>query len=285
MNELEIVKKQSIESFNAMQNLAKQLSEQCLTIKVVDDTTEQTALRIVSQVKEFENAIEKKRKELKEPYLQTGRDIDTAAKMVVGVLEEPLKVAKKNIMDYKDIKEKARKKEEQRIQTIKDNIEAFRKTVISAIDACTSTTQLPEIFVKYIKHFPNGEDYQEFLPDAQKVLDSLKQYGSAKKALLLNPQNEAIQETAVAIKEELVVTSVNIAEEQLMINQSEKISDTRTNWKFELVDITKVPKFLLTIDEKKVKEFLKEHREAGSIVEDCIVHGIRFYPEKTLVVR
>lgn len=54
----------------------------------------------------------------------------------------------------------------------------------------------------------------------------------------------------------------------------------RSDWTFEVEDISKVPSEFLMVDEKKVKEAIKTRKEAGTI-EQFQIPGIRIFEKKT----
>lgn len=61
--------------------------------------------------------------------------------------------------------------------------------------------------------------------------------------------------------------------------ESKKVSGLVKRWTFELSDIFKVPANWLTIDEKKIAEFMKEAVESGELKDGNVkvINGIKFY--------
>jgi hypothetical protein len=74
----------------------------------------------------------------------------------------------------------------------------------------------------------------------------------------------------------------NINHELAML-ESQKASNVRHNWKFDVVDISRVPVQFLMIDEAKVREWIKSNKE--SLSDGDIIAGIKFYKEVSVVTK
>ena len=74
----------------------------------------------------------------------------------------------------------------------------------------------------------------------------------------------------------------NINHELAML-ESQKASNVRHNWKFDVVDISRVPVQFLMIDEAKVREWIKANKE--SLNDGDIIAGIKFYKEVSVVTK
>jgi hypothetical protein len=74
----------------------------------------------------------------------------------------------------------------------------------------------------------------------------------------------------------------NINHELAML-ESQKASNIRHNWKFDVVDISKVPTQFLIVDETKVREWIKANKE--SLNDGDIIAGIKFYKEVSVVTK
>jgi hypothetical protein len=275
-----------LERFQALKDSAVQLSEECALIKVTDDTTEAIATQIISKARQFEKAVEDKRKELKAPILEQGKTIDNAAKYILDELSKSMTKAKKEILHYKEEQENLRLAELHRINQLKIKLRAYQSNTIEAIKAAKNTDELKGVFLSHIKPFPGPEVWQDINEEAQAVLADLKIVGSAHKQMLLSPEKASemavVQAEAIQKIEQTTEEAANVL---IVENEAEKKTGLRTNWKFELVDITKVIPAFLTIDEAKVKAWMNDQRAGGAITEECVIHGIRFYPEKSLVIK
>lgn len=74
----------------------------------------------------------------------------------------------------------------------------------------------------------------------------------------------------------------NINHELAML-ESQKASNIRHNWKFDVVDISRVPVQFLMVDEAKVREWIKANKE--SLNDGDIIAGIKFYKEVSVVTK
>ena len=74
----------------------------------------------------------------------------------------------------------------------------------------------------------------------------------------------------------------NINHELAML-ESQKASNVRHNWKFDVVDLSRVPVQFLMIDEAKVREWIKANKE--SLNDGDIIAGIKFYKEVSVVTK
>jgi len=280
--ELEKIKNESVQKFELLKNAANELSQQCISITVTDEVTERLAIQIISKANSFEKQVETKRKELKDPYFQMGKAIDAAAASVIDVLTESIKTGKAAILKYKQEEQRKQQLAAHKIESLRQKLFVQKELIIQHIDKAIDMESLKNVYNSYIPIFGDVEIWGEINTEAQAVLAQIKLYGSAKKQALLNPAKievvEQIQETA---KEEMKAAVEVIHIEDVPLKQQ----GIKTIWKFEIMDMTKVPAKFLMVDESKVKEWMKQAREAGSLETEATHFGIRFYPEQSLVIR
>lgn len=168
-------------------------------------------------------------------------------------------------------------------------------------------------FLTYInKNFPGVDKFQEYLPDAIQIRDNYIDLIKGKKAQFSAAAN--ISDTELALlkqKEKLAILQQELDAEKLRIKQAEEAAEAekkrkeaeelamlekaklqaqsdlektkgvRYIWKFELVDIEFAPKEWLTIDEAKVKEYMKANKD--SLKDNEVINGIKFYKESSVV--
>jgi phenylalanyl-tRNA synthetase alpha subunit len=87
------------------------------------------------------------------------------------------------------------------------------------------------------------------------------------------------------LKQQAPVNSLfedNINHELAML-ESQKASNVRHNWKFDVVDLSRVPVQFLMVDEAKVREWIKANKE--SLNDGDIIAGIKFYKEVSIVTK
>lgn len=174
-----------------------QLSEEALQIKVTDDVSLAIANQKLSAVNNHLKLIEEKRTELKKPYLDAGKKVDSIAKDLSEPLNNSIQYLKNQIKEW--------------------NLELLRRE------------------------------------------QELKQQA---------PANSLFED------------SIN---HELAMLESQKASNIRHNWKFDVVDISKVPVQFLMVDEAKVREWIKANKE--SLNDGDVIAGIKFYKEVSVVTK
>ena len=174
-----------------------QLSEEALQIKVTDDVSLAIANQKLSAVNNHLKLIEEKRTELKKPYLDAGKKVDSIAKDLSEPLNNSIQYLKNQIKEW--------------------NLELTRRE------------------------------------------QELKQQA---------PANSLFED------------SIN---HELAMLESQKASNIRHNWKFDVVDISKVPVQFLMVDEAKVREWIKTNKE--SLNDGDVIAGIKFYKEVSVVTK
>lgn len=174
-----------------------QLSEEALQIKVTDDVSLAIANQKLSAVNNHLKLIEEKRTELKKPYLDAGKKVDSIAKDLSEPLNNSIQYLKNQIKEW--------------------NLELLRRE------------------------------------------QELKQQA---------PVNSLFED------------SIN---HELAMLESQKASNIRHNWKFDVVDLSRVPVQFLMVDEAKVREWIKANKE--SLNDGDIIAGIKFYKEVSVVTK
>jgi hypothetical protein len=174
-----------------------QLSEEALQIKVTDDVSLAIANQKLSAVNNHLKLIEEKRTELKKPYLDAGKKVDSIAKDLSEPLNNSIQYLKNQIKEW--------------------NLELLRRE------------------------------------------QDLKQQA---------PANSLFED------------SIN---HELAMLESQKASNIRHNWKFDVVDLSRVPVQFLMVDEAKVREWIKANKE--SLNDGDIIAGIKFYKEVSVVTK
>lgn len=114
------------------------LKEQCTVLDVPIDTDEQYIVvkSTVSMLTKLRTALEKRRKKIKAPFLDRGKEIDTEAKrltMRINEIENPL-VARKKVVDDRIAAEaaEAERKAKERMEAISDRIQNIQKITAEA---------------------------------------------------------------------------------------------------------------------------------------------------------
>lgn len=306
------------------------IREQCLQIKVADESTLSVAQQNLSKATQMVKFIEEKRIAIKEPFLQSGRKVDEVANDLKEAIETGIKHIKSEIKGYDTLKQelqlKAQKELEDRLKAEKEalNKEQERKDKIttyinntiapwlkSQYENCKSADDCDKI-LNYIntKYLPR-EKFAEFADMAYELKDNYVNLINVKKAQLISADTitddqKELQKRELALakmKEELAQANreLEAEKEKIRVEQERKdkeeeaekerlklIADNELNktkgvkllWKFEVVNIFDVDPEWLTINEAKVKEWLKDNKD--KIVSGDVVEGIKYYQDKSI---
>lgn len=276
----------SVQMLAELKNASLQIAEKCNKVVISNETEYAVAFQIISDANKTISAIEKKRKELKEPYLDAGKKIDAAAKDIAEALDKAVTLGKSKLLVWNQEQEKKKRIELQRIETVKNAIINYKNDTMAAIDRCTTEADLLNINNTRIKTFPADSEWQEFLPDAQAMRKAIFEYAKAKKIAIDNPVMATEAHVAMSvIEEEQIAAEETIAVDQVAEISLQKASGIRNNWKFEVVDFSKVPDEYKVLDETKVRAWQKQMREAAGLADGAVHFGIKHFVEQSQTLR
>lgn len=249
-------------------------AETCLQIKVTDDNSLAVCENSLGKINELVKAVERVRKDEKEPHFEKCKAIDAAAAYVSELPE----VALKHLKDEKIAYVKVIEAENNRKRDIQDSIEKTKHWCGMRLEMVKDYADCDLCINRLLEVLDRKSFYQEFFPQIQDVVSDYTRLFNLKKqefAAVSPDELEAIKEVQAEIKQN--IESAEVAE-----NPIETISKVRRTWKFELVDITAVPEKFLTIDESIVKDWLKVN--SGSLKDGGVVNGIKFFQEINVTV-
>ena len=285
MNELIKIDKE-LKALSELKSASLQIAEKCNNVKITDDVTYAVGVQIFSDANKTLKAIEEKRKELKEPYLDAGKKIDGVAKEISEALTVAVTNGKKEALAYSQKQEQERQAELKRINDIKESIIQYKQVTLAAIDRCSDESQLVEVNQQRIAIFPADKEWMEFAEDAKIMRRGLFEYAKAKKVALTQPfETEEAHQVMSQIEEQIVEQTEDIAHEEIASVSLKQTSGIRKNWKFKVVDFSKVPDAYKVIDETKVREWAKQMREANGLVDHAVHFGIEHYIEESMTLK
>jgi len=281
MQELQL-RNDEVAQFEALKKQSQQIAENCSQLTVTDSTSLAVATQNLSKAKEFIRNVEKLRKEAKDPYLKAGQQIDVLAKNLSNPVEGVIKSGEKAILDFNRIEEEKAKEEQRRIANIKYSMSEYSKTAMFHIDQCLQIEHLDEIYGTYIKNWPNYPEWQEFNEEATKMRIALRDYVKQKHILLTTPKeaDETVQEV---IQETITAQLEVFGAEEIKASEFTTTSNIKDKWVFELVSMVDVPLVWRALDEKRVKEWLKN--PDVELTDGLILGGVKFTIEKQLKIR
>lgn len=87
-----------------------------------------------------------------------------------------------------------------------------------------------------------------------------------------------------AAAEAIAKTSETSALAAASLTKLEGLS-TRTNWDYKVIDLSRVPRQFLTLDQKALKSHLQQQRRAGVSIESVIIPGIQVFETTSTIIR
>lgn len=281
MNQLEL-RNEEIQQFELLKQSAKNIANNCSDLSVTDPTSLAVSTQALSRLGDFIRNIEKLRKEIKEPYLKACQQIDSLAKELSAPLLNVLDIKKAAILKYNELKEVEAKKEQDRIQSIKTDIHKYLSDTVTFADLCLSEIDLKKVYEKYVINFPGEERWFEFTSESEQMKGYLIDYIKQRKIQILHPK-EADETINDIINETISEQMEGFASEEIKNTEFLTTSNIKDKMMFELVDVSQLRHEWISVNEKAVKEFIKN--PPLPIDDGAIIYGIRFYIEKQLKIK
>lgn len=281
MTEIQL-RNDEVAQFEALKKQSQQIAGNCSQLTVTDSTSLAVATQNLSKAKTFIREIEKLRKETKDPYLKAGQQIDALAKSMSSPIEQALAKGEKAILEFNRIEEEKAKKEQQRIQNIKNDILAYSYEAQKEFDLTSNEQELDKAYEYYVKNFPGEERWFEFNDEAQNMRVMLRDACKQKHIQLTTPKeaDETVQEV---IKETITAQLEAFGAEEIKEAEFTTTSNIKDKWVFELVDVTQLPPIWSSLNERAVKEWLKN--PDVELTDGLIIGGVKFSIEKQLKIR
>jgi hypothetical protein len=298
-------------SFEQTKEMLTEIAEQVTQIKVSDSTT----LSIANQKMTFVNGhlkeIEAKRKELKQPFLDGGKAVDDTAKELSSVLDPALKHLKTEVGDWqlqviqkeRELQQKAleeaRKKEDEAkavaeqsrvvnyISQVKDWLEKGLDTcatiehgqaVLSSMEGLQPANMMGDYQKEYAALI---EMYQKLFRTKLGEFEGKIAKGTTQNHLdvlggQLNDHIESLKEQIEVKKQEVSAVESEILSEVASL-QEDKASNVAFLWKFDVVSPENVVPMFMSIDDKKIREWMNNNKE--NLKDGETIYGVKFYKE------
>lgn len=263
--------------------------------------------------------IDDKRSAGKDPYLQAGKNWDTAAKDIVGNAPEVIKKSKQAMIDYIDKREKEVaqrerdladkektandliQKEKVELQTKLTNLEQYCRDATKAMeDSCAQGMDgLRAAYTKWVvQDFPDLKSFgthesvalaaQNLLKRTKDLLkDGMGRGGlsAAMKQVASNDVGSRIQE-AVTKQEEVAVETATQQSLDIAVERADNTMGTidsgakRIKWNWKLDNFKQVPEGWKRVDEDAVEEYININKD--KLEHGMVVNGIMFIAERSL---
>jgi len=264
--------------FDALKASVDKLVTMGKSVAITDDTSLAIATQNLSLINSKTKEIEALRVQIKDPYLQAGKQVDALAKLLSAPLEAVLTSGKNEIKKYEEEKLRKQQAEKARVDRIKNCILSYSENAIKEANLCKDIESLTACREKFILKFPDNDTWEEFTEDAHKMRITLNDYFKNRRIEIEAPE-QADETIAEAIQETIIEQVAEVP----VVEDVKTTTKFRGTWKFEIVDITQLPKSWLMPDEAKIKAFMKEHKD--NLSDGLVESGVKFYVEKTVTIR
>lgn len=274
--------KPAFAKFEAIRIKMLEMAQQCLKIKVSDDVSLSVCEQNLSKMNDLVNSIEKTRVELKAPHWDKCTAIDSFAKLITEEPKDSMAHMKNEKLEYVK-KIEAEKKRKADIQTSFESLGEWCDSQIGDFTTIKSIDKSISVLASQTEEKVKAK-FQERSEEATEIIEKYIKLFNLKKTELESLETASPDEQEV-IKAEMAEATASIqetvAESKIQAEASQATlslsvpKGIRKTWKFELTDINKVPKEWLTIDEEKVKEFLKNN--STGLVDGGVINGVKFF--------
>jgi len=266
----------------ALQKQATDIATACTKITITDDTTLSIAQQKYSEANKLLKQIDAKRVEVKAPYWDACTSIDALAKKLSDPIKKAVDEGKVKMLTYDKQKKEKALQEQNRILAIKNAIAKYSNDAIAEMDKCTTMDQLRDVRERLIVNHPGEERWFEFLPNFMETRTTLNEYAKSRKTAITTPAQVDEEETAI-IKEHIQESNNQIGTEAIAETIVTKMSGTRKTWKFAIESLDDCPLDWIQLNEAVVNKFKNDNK--NSLVDGCIINGVRFYLEESITLR
>lgn len=234
----------NIKGLEVLESLKAEIDTQannCLQIKVMDESTLAIGQQNLSKINQLVKTIDAKRKELKDPYFQAGKQIDATANMLVEAAEKAIEHLKLEVKNWelkkqeeakaaqaaleaqaKEAQEKA-DAEANRISAIRSNIEKARTVLQSMYNHCTDVAKCEAAIVNIEHGYKKREEFEEFADEAYDLKDNYLNLIREKIVQFESAATMSDEEKALAqAKEEITKQKMELAAKEAQLKAQEE---------------------------------------------------------------
>lgn len=195
-------------------------AKNCLQIKVVDESTLAVCQQNLSKINQLVKVVDAKRKELKDPYFQAGKLIDSTANKLIEEAETAVAHLKNEVKEWelnkqkeaaeaqaelaKQAAEAAQKAADEtlRITNIRAAIDKAKFALQQYYDGCKTVEFCDKAISDINTAYKPKEFFQEFADEAYTLRDNYLKLIVAKKAQLQSANTMSAEEKALAEQKE-----------------------------------------------------------------------------------
>ena len=269
--------KASLSKFENVKLQLDQRASQCLLIKVTNESSLTVCENNLAKMNDLLKEVESVHKEIKKPYWDSCVAIDVAKNYVLGFDVNPVDYLKSEKVNYiKAIEKEAKRKT--------DLQQEFNKSKFYLEETLSNTITLwnCDWYIGRLSILPDATKWQELTIQVNELYKNYITLFELKKQELIALEHaspdeiEAINQLKEEIKES-ISNSVVVDNTPAI-----EIKKVRRTWKFEIANLSEVPREFLMVDESKVKEWMKLNEDV--LVDGDVSLGIKFFKEISTTV-
>ena len=291
-SQVDVAKSSAEKKFIALKNEASLLANQCLLIKVTDESTLSLASQVASKANGLLKLVEAKRVELKQPSINEGKAIDTLAKDIMNPLQEGVLAVKEELRKWNNKQAELVLQKELENKKLSDKLQAIVAQLTAKADNSKTPLACEELIASINEKFPAFETFGIYALEAKTAKDKFIQLLRIKKATLeASLEGRGLQSVENGIKQmdavnETIRTNVvSIEEKKEIANETNVVvkSKTRKVWKFEVVNEKELPREFCSPDEGKIRAYMNENKETLD-PKGNVTGGVRFFLDEVPMV-
>lgn len=277
--------------------IAEELEKKALAIIITDEVSLSMANQLLSDIKGVENIVEKKRKELKAPFLEMGKTIDIYAKKVLDPCSRALATGTDKLRVWNAAVEAKKKVALDVVNKQRTTLDNLIAQITDKSDKCVTPEGCANLYASINAKFPALEAFGEFASEAAKVKEDalallvIKQtalqkslYGGAGSTQAIAAMKEA--EKIVTANNAAATESISEKKEQLQesIEEDATKSKVRRTLKYEILNEALIPREWLMPDPEKIKEYMATLKDKQTAL-PLEIKGIKFYIDEAPIIR
>lgn len=269
----------ALTELNPFQEKGKELKEVSASLEVTNYDEAEKANKHLEACQSNLKDIEGTRKDLVKPHNDVVKQINKLAKEVKEPAEEAKAIIKGKIVHFNAEQERIKKAEGKRTEDICGKIRQITTLEeLSEFEIDDKDVENPTIILAIqnkkaeIERKIEEAEEERRRAEEQARLDKLNAEERGKEAERMKEENEKREAEAEEKRKEQEAEKKALEKEAKQKEEAEKVKGIRKVTKFEVVDENKVPRPFLSVDEKKLREAIKNGM--------TVIEGVKIWQEE-----
>ena len=274
--------------FDLVKTGAFELSIQVNEIEIEDENTLSIATQTLTKANDFFKQIEKRRTDIKSPYVKMGKMIDQIAASVNKPLGDAIAGMKVKMRDWNKKQEAEANAKNKENEVHLTRLNAISAQLKEKTDACASSEKAKLLIHSIETKFPPFEEFGSYANQAKETKDAYIQILRIKtKVTEAAEDGKRSPDTVdnlseIKAVEESLEENLAISKEIVDENSTALKSKTRKIWKFEITDDKALARQFLSADDKKIREYMNAKKDTFGT--EKTVAGVRFFLDEVPVI-